>query len=105
MRYMSQLPKTPNYVLPFCEIFHDLQIQMGFLMVGHTHEDIDQGFSCLSRHLRKNDALTMNGMCVLHFIYCYSNKEHLPLCSNGTAIPEFKPYSGERDYNAVYVRH
>jgi len=34
---------------------------MGFLMVGHTHEDIDQSFSCLSRHLQKNDALTSEG--------------------------------------------
>lgn len=30
-------------------------------MVGHTHEDIDQTFSCLSRHLQKCDALTMRG--------------------------------------------
>lgn len=31
-------------------------------MVGHTHEDIDQSFSCLSRYLRKNDALSMPGI-------------------------------------------
>ena len=44
------------------------QIQMGFLMVGHTHEDIDQGFSCLSRHLQKMDAMTVSGMYFfLHF--------------------------------------
>ena len=30
-------------------------------MVGHTHEDIDQTFSCLSRYLRKHDAVTMPG--------------------------------------------
>ena len=34
---------------------------MGFLMVGHTHEDIDQSFSCLSRLLGKVDALTVEG--------------------------------------------
>ena len=28
-------------------------------MVGHTHEDIDQMFSCFSRHLAKNDARTI----------------------------------------------
>lgn len=31
-------------------------------MVGHTHEDIDQTFSCLSRLLKRCDALTMQGM-------------------------------------------
>lgn len=30
-------------------------------MVGHTHEDIDQHFSCLSRYLQKHPALTMAG--------------------------------------------
>jgi hypothetical protein len=33
-------------------IVNMLQIEMGFLMVGHTHEDIDQSFSCLLRLLR-----------------------------------------------------
>ena len=28
-------------------------------MVGHTHEDIDQMFSCFSRHLNKRDARTL----------------------------------------------
>ena len=28
-------------------------------MVGHTHEDIDQMFSCFSRHLSKNDIRTL----------------------------------------------
>ena len=39
-------------------------------MVGHTHEDIDQSFSCLSRLLRKVDALTVAGIahtCKLDF--------------------------------------
>ena len=31
-------------------------------MVGHTHEDIDQSFSCLSRHLNKHDAMTNRGI-------------------------------------------
>jgi len=33
-------------------------VEVGFLPVGHTHEDIDQGFSVLSRHLRRVDALS-----------------------------------------------
>ena len=32
------------------------QIKISFLMVGHTHEDIDQMFSCISRRLSKNNA-------------------------------------------------
>lgn len=35
-------------------------VEVGFLPVGHTHEDIDQGFSVLSRHLRKNAALSLS---------------------------------------------
>ena len=31
-------------------------------MVGHTHEDIDQHFSCLSRYLRKHSAVTIEGI-------------------------------------------
>lgn len=49
-----------------------LQIEMGFLMVGHTHEDIDQSFSCLSRLLRKVDSLTVTGIESIMFF----NKGH-----------------------------
>lgn len=35
---------------------------MGFLPVGHTHEDIDQVFSCVSRHLKHRNALTIPGI-------------------------------------------
>ncbi len=49
------------------------KIELGFLMVGHTHEDIDQTFSCVSRYLKKHDALTIPGMTTnffsLWFIY------------------------------------
>lgn len=44
------------------------QVHMGFLMVGHTHEDIDQCFSCLSCHLQKTDAMKMSGMFGLKLI-------------------------------------
>ena len=37
-------------------------------MVGHTHEDIDQSFSCLSRHLKKHDAFTPQGKLLLSTI-------------------------------------
>ena len=31
-------------------------------MVGHTHEDIDQVFSRVSTHLKKNSVYTLEGM-------------------------------------------
>lgn len=31
-------------------------------MVGHTHEDIDQVFSRISAHLKKNSVYTVEGM-------------------------------------------
>jgi len=34
------------------------KIKMCFLPVGHTHEDIDQGFSCIARKLRRCNAYT-----------------------------------------------
>ena len=34
---------------------------MGFLPVGHTHEDIDQLFSCVSRYLQRHSVLTIPG--------------------------------------------
>ena len=30
-------------------------------MVGHTHADVDQKFSCLSKYLHKNSSFTMEG--------------------------------------------
>ena len=35
-----------------------MQIKVGFLMVGHTHEDIDQLFSRISTHLKKKSITT-----------------------------------------------
>jgi hypothetical protein len=32
------------------------KVRLNFLLVGHTHEDIDQMFSCFSRNLRKKEA-------------------------------------------------
>jgi len=42
------------------------QIEIGFLMVGHTHEDVDQRFSRLSQYLMKHSATTMEGLCELY---------------------------------------
>lgn len=45
---------------------------MSFLMVGHTHEDIDQVFSRVSAHLKKNSVYTIDGM--INFLVCLNNK-------------------------------
>ena len=55
-----------HYLLSYLEwlvglgVFND--IQASFLPVGHTHEDIDQAFSSLARHLRTTDAFTLNDL-------------------------------------------
>lgn len=38
-----------------------IQVELGFLMVGHTHEDIDALFGNIGKWLKKNDALTVPG--------------------------------------------
>ena len=40
-------------------------MEFGFLPVGHTHEDIDQLFSCISRQLKHRNALTVPGMYII----------------------------------------
>ena len=37
------------------------QVQLSFLMVGHTHEDIDQVFSKVSSHMTKTSVYDMDG--------------------------------------------
>lgn len=46
-----------HYLCPYIQ-----QVKLGFLPVGHTHEDIDQRFSCISRKLNHRNALTIPGM-------------------------------------------
>ncbi len=38
------------------------EVEVAFLPVGHTHEDIDQAFSTTSARLSVNDAITLNDM-------------------------------------------
>ncbi|XP_077986807.1 uncharacterized protein LOC144441142 isoform X2 [Glandiceps talaboti] len=38
------------------------EVQIGYLMQGHTHEDADQMFSTISRTLKKKEAMTMGGL-------------------------------------------
>ncbi len=46
------------------------EIEMSFLPIGHTHEDIDQSFSATSNALRENNAITLGEMQkVLRSVY------------------------------------
>ncbi len=45
-------------------------IEVSFLPIGHTHEDIDQAFSTTSNRLRQRDAITLPDMlCELRQVY------------------------------------
>ena len=47
-------------MLVVLQIFEEVEV--GFLLVGHTHEDIDQIFSVISGELKAKDVLTMEDM-------------------------------------------
>lgn len=55
-----------RFFLSYCEslvsrqVFDDVQVS--FLPVGHTHEDIDQSFSVTADRLRHNDAITLEDL-------------------------------------------
>ncbi|WAR04394.1 hypothetical protein MAR_019763 [Mya arenaria] len=52
-----------RFMLGFCELLIRLEVfrevHLSFLMVGHTHEDIDAQFSVISKTLRKLDVETL----------------------------------------------
>ena len=52
-KFMDAYSKLKNVIF--------IQVKIGFLPVGHTHEDIDQLFSCISRKLKHSNALTIPG--------------------------------------------
>jgi hypothetical protein len=49
-----------------------------FLLVGHTHDRVDQFFSCISRELQNNDALTHE-----HLLSCIRDAYSRPMESGG----------------------
>ena len=48
-----------QYIFAFCTVLLGLryfaEVYLNFLLVGHTHEDIDQRFSVISRTLKRQD--------------------------------------------------
>ena len=63
-------------------------IQVGFLMVGHTHEDIDAMFSKFSEKLRTSMTFTFPHL-MQHFQLCQSTR---PAPFLLTHVPDFKSY-------------
>ena len=64
-RLTSLLPadNKNRFIFAFCALLVHLGVfevvKLSFLPVGHTHEDIDQGFQVLAGKLRKADARTL----------------------------------------------
>ena len=52
-----------RYTLAICHLLLSAglfkKIKLGLLYVGHTHEDIDQSFSVVSRDLHRKDCLSV----------------------------------------------
>lgn len=56
------------------EVFSEIQVS--FLPVGHTHEDIDQSFSCTSKRLKTHSAVTLQDL--IHELSCsYTPQPHV----------------------------
>ena len=55
-----------KYVFAFCALLVELgifrKIKVSFLMVGHTHEDVDQMFSRYSTYLGRSNSFTMDSL-------------------------------------------
>jgi hypothetical protein len=65
---------------------NQLQVHLSFLMVGHTHEDIDACFSKVADKLRRNDAETLDliellpNVNVINFIYDFRTWIYNNIC-------------------------
>ena len=56
---ITSATKNPTYR----EINIFFQIKLNFLLVGHTHEDIDAFFGVYSQYLDQHDIYTVDGKC------------------------------------------
>ena len=79
-----------QYVLGYCGFLVQTRvfesIELSFLPVGHTHEDIDQMFSCFSSHFKDNEAPS-----VTSFMECVSNGyKPNPVVNRIKEIADFK---------------
>ena len=69
-------------------------IEISFLLVGHTHEDIDQFFSRIAKHLQSNNAITVNQL-IEAVKHAYTPS---PIVRNMKNVANFKQYMIEQDW-------
>src|SRR5438128_2105853 len=85
-----------KYLLAYLDSLVDRQVfeevQLSFLPVGHTHEDIDQLFSRISIHLRRVDCLTYKQFRQA-MARCYSPH---PLVERIDKVANYKDYCSSR---------
>ncbi len=90
-----------RFVLGFLSFLVELgvfkKIRVSFLMVGHTHEDVDQYFSCISSWLRKRNILTLSSLCE-GIEKCYKHNG-----SNPTPVPII--VKSMHDYTSWLIPH
>lgn len=66
-------------------------IYISFLPVGHTHEDIDQAFGCISRKMRQVDALSRNDFYnAIAEGYTYKGKK--PVFDHLSTVANFRDF-------------
>jgi hypothetical protein len=62
------------------------EVQLGFLVVGHTHEDIDKSFGYLSKNFRKKNNYVMADLiknsCFPKIVHSFRNSFKKSLISN-----------------------
>ncbi len=84
------------------------EIEVSFLPVGHTHEDIDQAFSTTSARLNSNNAITLQDLhCELRTVYnrhtIVCHMRHVinwsDLCENERALTNLRNFTTYRYFN------
>lgn len=80
-------------------------VQISFLPIGHTHADIDQTFSSISKHLTINDAITLPEM-LEELEKCYARRitasqltsviNYSGLCEKTGCLNDVEPFSQYR---------
>ena len=76
------------------------KIKMCFLPVGHTHEDIDQGFSCIARYLRRVNAYTF-AQLVKHVQDSFKKEEKPPQVFQVGQVFDWKAYVASTEVQAM----
>ena len=94
-----------------------MKVVVNYLPVGHTHDRVDQVFSCVSRKLRQMDIMTMDDLCTglteaypglevvkIDAIGAYTARVHYCANNNVDGITYARSFRFMRDENGA-VRH